>query len=208
MVSQAKRVSGSDLAERGGEKSFRFDLHMHSWYSDGTEAPKDIVKYIAENKLLEGFSLTDHDNFRGLKEARAAAKKFGLICIPGVEITTDLGDVVAVGIEEIPKWKTVEELVDKIKEQGALAIGAHPHYSEFKEMPELLKKFDAIEVYNATTQLEFNKEAMELAKEHSLLGVATSDSHVMDMVARAWTESKDQDIISAIKKGKVKIGWL
>lgn len=208
-VSKASKPEGrSERSERGREYAYRFDLHMHSWYSDGTEAPRDIVEHIAKNKLLEGFSLTDHDNFKGLAEAKAAAKKFGLICIPGVEITTDLGDVIAVGIEEIPKWKTVEELVDKIKSQDALAIGAHPHYSEFKEMPKLLKMFDAIEIYNATTALEFNLEAMELAKSEKLLGVAVSDSHVMGMVARAWTSSKGSDIIAAMKKGEIKVGWI
>jgi hypothetical protein len=198
---QKKQKTDSDY-------KYRFDLHMHSFYSDGTEAPKDIVEHIAKNKLLEGFSLTDHDNFRGLAEARAAARKHGLICLPGVEITTELGDIIAVGIEEIPKWKSVEDLVDKIKAQGAVAIGAHPHYSRFKGMPRLLKKFDAVEIYNATTAFEYNAEAMELAKAEKLLGVAVSDSHVMEMAARAWTSAKHPDIITAIKKGEIRIGWL
>lgn len=192
----------------GSEYKFRFDLHMHSFYSDGTEAPKDIVEHIARNKLLEGFSLTDHDHFRGLAEARAAAKRHGLICIPGVEITTRLGDVIAIGIEEIPSWKQPEELIDKIRSQAGISILAHPHYSEYKNMPGLLKIFDAIEVYNATTSFEYNLEAMELAKFHKLLGVAVSDSHVMDMVAKAWTAAKHSDIIAAIKKGEVKLGWV
>ncbi len=199
----------SELAERVSDTyKFRFDLHMHSWYSDGTESPKAIVDHIAKNKLLEGFSLTDHDNFKGLAEARAAAKKHGLICIPGVELTTDVGDIVAIGIEEMPPSKDPEEIIDWIKSQGAVAIGAHPHYSEFKGMPKLLKAFDAVEVHNATTALEFNMEAFALAKKHKLLGVAVSDSHVMDMVARGWTAAKHSDIIKAIRKGEIKIGWI
>lgn len=200
-------------AQAGKEKPdsgyrYRFDLHMHSFYSDGTQSPKDIVEHIARNRLLEGFSLTDHDHFRGLREARAAAKKHGLICIPGVEITTALGDVIAIGVEEIPRWKSVEELIDRIKAQGGVAIGAHPHYSEFRNMPELLKAFDAVEIYNATTGWEFNVEAMELAKKHGLLGVAASDSHVEEMIAKAWTSARHSDIIAAIKKGEIKVGWV
>jgi len=64
----------------------RFDLHCHSTCSDGLLAPADVV----ERAVLRGvdvLALTDHDELKGLTEARAAAAQWGLRLIDGVEIS-------------------------------------------------------------------------------------------------------------------------
>ncbi len=63
------------------------DLHMHSRYSDGTCDVKELVDLVAK-RGIKYFSLTDHDNIRGVREAEALAREYLLIFIPGVEITT------------------------------------------------------------------------------------------------------------------------
>ena len=37
------------------------DLHIHSYYSDGTMSPQEIVEE-AKNRGLEIISITDHDS--------------------------------------------------------------------------------------------------------------------------------------------------
>ncbi|WP_300410533.1 PHP domain-containing protein [Lagierella sp.] len=61
-----------------------FDLHIHSTYSDGFFSVQEIVNMI-KSKKLTGFSLTDHDTLRGVKEASYLAKINDLEFIPGVE---------------------------------------------------------------------------------------------------------------------------
>lgn len=65
----------------------RYDLHTHSFLSDGTTSPTDIVVEAASIGL-SGIALTDHDTIDGWDEARAAASQYGIEFIPGVEITT------------------------------------------------------------------------------------------------------------------------
>lgn len=68
------------------EPSGRVDLHLHSTASDGTEAPADVVRRVADAGLA-GMSLTDHDTTAGLDEAEAEAAARGLRFLPGAELS-------------------------------------------------------------------------------------------------------------------------
>jgi len=65
----------------------RFDLHIHTTASDGAFSPTEIVKKALEANL-EAISITDHDTIDGIKEAEEEAEKYGIIVIPGVELST------------------------------------------------------------------------------------------------------------------------
>ncbi len=63
-----------------------YDLHSHSTASDGVLTPRELVTRAA----LQGvniLALTDHDDLRGLDEARAAAREQGVEVVAGVEIS-------------------------------------------------------------------------------------------------------------------------
>jgi hypothetical protein len=63
------------------------DLHLHTRASDGAHEPSELVRRV----WLAGirtFSVTDHDTVAGIAEARDAARRYGLTCIPGIEITS------------------------------------------------------------------------------------------------------------------------
>src|SRR5258706_5157955 len=62
------------------------DLHSHSTVSDGTMAPADLVSR-AHERGVQLLALTDHDEVRGLADARARAEELGLRFVPGVEIS-------------------------------------------------------------------------------------------------------------------------
>lgn len=64
----------------------RYDLHVHSRYSDGTLAPAALVAR-AHAAGVEVLALTDHDCTDGLVEASAAARAIGMQLVPGVEIS-------------------------------------------------------------------------------------------------------------------------
>lgn len=68
----------------------RADLHLHTFYSDGTFSPAELVER-AKALHLFAISVTDHDTMSGLPEALAAAGK-DLEVIPGVELTAAFGD--------------------------------------------------------------------------------------------------------------------
>src|SRR5437870_5275047 len=62
------------------------DLHCHSTASDGTLAPRDVVR-LAREANLSALSLTDHDTVAGIAEASDEAKKLGIDFLPGIEIS-------------------------------------------------------------------------------------------------------------------------
>lgn len=64
----------------------KFDLHLHSTASDGTDAPGTLVSLAAE-KGFDLIALTDHDTMNGVSEAREAGRRLGVRVVSGVEIS-------------------------------------------------------------------------------------------------------------------------
>ena len=63
------------------------DLHVHSYVSDGTSSPKEIIK-MAYEKKLKAVALTDHDSIEGILDAQSEALKLNVNFIKGIEIST------------------------------------------------------------------------------------------------------------------------
>lgn len=61
------------------------DLHIHTYYSDGTMSPKEVVED-AKRKNLGIIAITDHDVLDSYEELKVEAEKVGIIAIRGVEI--------------------------------------------------------------------------------------------------------------------------
>lgn len=61
------------------------DLHIHTFYSDGTMSPQDIVRE-ARKKNLKIISITDHNTVESYDEFKKECEKNDIIGIPGVEL--------------------------------------------------------------------------------------------------------------------------
>ena len=72
--------------------ALNYDLHCHSTASDGLLAPAELVQRAADNGV-DILALTDHDELRGLSEARARAGELGLRFVDGVEVSVSWGGV-------------------------------------------------------------------------------------------------------------------
>ncbi len=66
--------------------SVYIDLHMHSSYStDGEIAPEVLIQKCRDNGIRI-MAIADHDNVKGVAEGLAAAEKYGITCIPAIEL--------------------------------------------------------------------------------------------------------------------------
>ena len=75
--------------EKGNnESSYRVDFHTHSYYSDGTLSPEELMEWAADQKL-DQVALTDHDGLDGIAEAREAAAQKGISFVPGIEFSAE-----------------------------------------------------------------------------------------------------------------------
>ena len=63
------------------------DIHVHSYYSDGTCAPAELIR-LAEEAGLSAVALCDHNTVGGLPEFLAAAEGSTVEAVPGIEFST------------------------------------------------------------------------------------------------------------------------
>lgn len=69
----------------------KIDLHIHTVYSDGTFTPTEVVKK-AKELGLTAVSITDHDSVSGVEEAIRAGEKIGVEVVPGIEMSSNIGE--------------------------------------------------------------------------------------------------------------------
>lgn len=67
--------------------SQEIDLHIHSYYSDGTMAPEEIMEE-AIKKNLKMIAIADHNVLEGSKELLSISRNKDIECFPAVEIDT------------------------------------------------------------------------------------------------------------------------
>ena len=103
------------------------DPHVHSEGSyDGHEPVELILEHAAEIGL-DAVVITDHDVIRESKRAAEIASEYGLIGIPGVEVSTAHGHLLAIGVERMPpRGESYADTVRWIRDRGGVAIVPHP----------------------------------------------------------------------------------
>jgi len=189
----------------------KIDLHIHSKYSeDGAGSPKEIIQNL-KKKGLNGMAITDHNNIKGGLEAKKIAPK-DFIVIPGVEISTRDGHIIALNINEnIKRDLSTEETIDQIIEKGGTPIIPHLYRNmsgiKVNNLKKIHKKIHAIEVFNSCSVPQTNLKTMKTAKKYNLGGTGGSDSHTPEYAGYAYTVFKTNDfiidsIISEIEKRK------
>jgi hypothetical protein len=186
----------------------RADLHVHTTYSkDSLITPKDLI-YYAKKRGLNAVAVTDHNQLEG---AYKIAKETDFLIIPGMEISSSDGHIVALNVHElIPRGYSAVETVERIHRAGGVAIACHP-YVLFKGClkDKVCTTFDAIEVINARA-IPFKRSvrrAQETADRLKLARVAGTDAHYGPQIGFSYTEidateSDVEAIAKAILKGR------
>ncbi|WP_436932160.1 CehA/McbA family metallohydrolase [Halosimplex halobium] len=170
------------------------EFHAHSAASyDG----RDSVEMLLERAAavgLDALAVTDHDEVSANPELLERAPEYGLVGIPGIEISSAAGHVLGLNVDEaVEPGLSFAETLDRIRDQGGIAVVPHP----FQEMrsgvlanieKSELREADAVEVYNSRLVTGYsNRQARRFAERYGLPITAGSDAHVSDMVGRAVT---------------------
>lgn len=90
------------------------DLHVHTKYSfDASIQPKTIVEKLYAHPFIKAIAITDHNTIEGYYKVRELASAYqDILIIPGVELATVEGDLILLGVEELPpKPWTVREVI-------------------------------------------------------------------------------------------------
>lgn len=192
------------------------ELHCHSALSHDGRDPVERLLQQAAKVGLDALAVTDHDRISASLKAVELAPEYGLLGVPGMEITTAAGHLLALGVEErIASGLTFEETIDRIHEAGGIAIVPHPfqeaRHGVIAEIePEQLLLADAIEIYNSRLITgRANRQAESFAAKHHMPTTGGSDAHVSEMVGQAITrvdtERNVDAILEAIKHGETTV---
>ncbi len=188
----------------------KIDLHVHTCYSyDGFTTLREVILY-AKRRGLNGVAVTDHNTIEGALKLHRKNKP--IIVIPGIEVSTSHGHVLALNVTElIPKGLTVQETIERIHDAGGIAIAAHPFtLGKLGIGWETNSSFDAIEVINSASFPFFFSVFMskKLANYLKLPQTGGSDAHHPCEIGQAYTEveaeSDVENIIESIRKGRTK----
>lgn len=194
------------------------ELHTHSSRSYDGRDPVDRLLERARAADLDALAVTDHDAIEASLEAVEMASDYGIIGIPGMEVTSEAGHVLAIGVRDlIPAGRSFVETVDLIHEHGGIAVVPHPFQKSRSGVgpnvsDDELATADAIEVYNSRLLTgRGNRRAKRFARDHGLPMTAGSDAHICEMVGRAVTlieadEPSVEGILDGIRRGKTQIG--
>ena len=113
---------------RNGGALGKADMHLHTLYSDGTAAVRDVLDHVERATDLDVVAITDHERIDGALRAAEihAAGDYSFELVVGEEITTRRGHVLALFVtERIPALRPLDETIERIHDQGGIAIAAH-----------------------------------------------------------------------------------
>ncbi len=175
------------------------DMHLHTTRgaSDSMLDPDDLIAE-AHRVGLTGVNITEHDRMWESWDLSPFRKKHeGIWVSNGMEVSTDMGHILAVGLKGYaPGIRRLEKLREVADEQGAFLIVAHPfrhffdpvHFKRegkepFNLQPEDAAKLpvfqlvDGIEVLNGCNTPRENYFALQVAKKLGKPGTGGSDAH-------------------------------
>lgn len=143
---------------------------------------------------LDGIAITDHDAIGASLRAAELAPAYGLVALPGVEVSTADGHLLALGVEQRPvPYRPLAETVARVRTLGGVPVVPHPfqlsRHSVGRRNVADLEDSVGMEVYNAWSLLDVrNRRARQFATERGYPLLGGSDAHVPAVVGRAYTE--------------------
>jgi len=193
------------------------EFHTHSSLSYDGRDPVEMLLEQAAAVGLDALAVTDHDEYEASARAAEIADEYGLVGIPGMEVTSEAGHVLALGVDRpVPADLPFVETLDRIREAGGVAVVPHPfqesrHGVASKVSRDELASADAIEVYNSRLITgRANRQAERFADERGLPKTAGSDAHIAEMVGQAITrvetdERSCEAILDAVRAGRTSV---
>lgn len=175
------------------------DMHVHTvrGAADSSLTPDQLIE-VAGGIGLTGVNITEHDRVWEPHLTREFREQSGLFVNPGMEVSTDMGHIIALGLTQyMPGIRRAPELRRVLNDVGGFMIVAHPfrHFFDpihfrrdgrppFTMTPEeaaermpIFGLVDDIEVANGGTAPVENQFALKVARVLGKTGVGASDCH-------------------------------
>ncbi len=198
------------------------DLHAHTWPGswDSVLKPDD---YIARSKEagVDAVCLTEHDYVWSLEKVQELAAKHNLLVLPGIEISTDDGHVLAYGIDEyLFGMHHASQLAEHVRRREGAMVAAHPYRRNMpwkvagtKDYNEAVQKaarnkayalVDGIEEQNGRGTERENNFSRAVNRILGKAATGATDAHSPGDIAKAatWFDRDIHDVYDLIREIK------
>jgi predicted metal-dependent phosphoesterase TrpH len=201
--------------------AFAVDLHTHTRHGSNCSymEPADLVRR-ARLVGLDAVCITEHNAAWDEAGLRLLAKESPPLVFTGVEVSTELGDVLVFGangvLHGVGRSAELRAVVDRV---GGVMIAAHPFRRFF--VPGVLPSVeealanplfglvDAVEVFNGVGSRREQDFAIEVVSHLLMPAVAGSDSHAPHTLGCCYTAFEQplatvEDLIRELRAGRLK----
>ena len=185
------------------------DMHTHTsvYSTDSNLLPHEALARAAE-RGIDGVILTEHDVVWAAERAARLAEQVGIVVLPGVEVTTEIGHVLVYGLASlVPRITDAKRLRALCDEHKALMYLAHPARDPGLRVPRAaMELFDGVEGLNGCDGPLQNQSASSRGRNRPLPPIGGSDSHALHEVGTAATEFEADirsvdDLMKALRSG-------
>lgn len=195
------------LLKRSSKMRIVFDPHIHTNSSPDSSI---TITQLRDGMLASGINaiaVTDHDTMEGYRRLKTSSAFKEFLIVPGVEVTTDMGDLIVLGLDDPPIGKDPNQVIDVAHMRGGLVLAPHPFNGSRSSLGERcgMLKVDLIETYNSKCRSDSNRQAKEFASVLGLPGVGGSDAHERRQIGTVVNvlecERSMDSVLEALKKG-------
>ncbi len=193
------------------------DLHVHTNISSrcSSLSPLQLVER-ARDLGLDAVAVTEHSTYKGAQEMYEFAQSHDLRIFRGMEVYTELGDMLVFGWSGNIRYYLYpfQQLKQQVEEAGGILIPAHPcrgtevRHPLRQSLPDdLLASIFAIETRNGACKQKSNEQAQALSEKYGLFGTGGSDAHHVLHLGRCVTVFEDspeneQELIETLRSGR------
>ena len=191
------------------------DLHAHEelFSPCGGMSLEEAVE-AARALGLQGICITNHDSMEIKKAAAGFLRDCGFPVFVGVEMATTDGDIVALGLDSLPKGiPTAQEFVDFVNAQNGFCFAAHPYSIARRSLGDkifTLRGLHGVEVANGANTVQDDDKALRACKRLGLIPVGGSDAHFTEDIGRCVTwlpksVTTVHELVEVLKSGKCRV---
>jgi predicted metal-dependent phosphoesterase TrpH len=160
---------------------FAIDFHVHTSFSYDCAMSPGLVIDIARWRRLDGIAITDHDTVDGALAVMTANTHSDFLVIPGIEVKSDLGDVIGLYVDRQIESRQFDDVIREIHDKGGVAYVPHPMRTfgarRMREIHVAHPEIDLWEMYNGRYEKADFAEAPGVFEELGLVGLCGSDAH-------------------------------
>lgn len=185
------------------------DLHCHTLpLSQCSQLRPEELIDAARERGLDGICLTEHDRWWAPDEIESLRKRTGFLVLSAVELTTDLGHILAFGLPPSATSAVGAELLARRDEHGAILFLAHPARDGLLRVTrQTVETFASVEAVNGSDSRLQNMAATGLAHGFPLPGIGGSDAHTPAEIGRAATRfqvaiTDEASLLAALHSGR------